>query len=345
MKKNIYFSLLIAFLLVFVAACGNSETAKTSEPTNEPSATDSTDKNEEEKGIDYPTEVLDWTIAFGPGGGNDIMARTLIDILKKYDLYPENIVPENREGGSGAIGWGYVNSKKGDPYQISSTSGSFITTPLLSEPGFNYESFTHIALMATDDLFLAVPGDSPYNTLEEFIAAAKTEDFSIAGIGAANVDRFVAMLLAKEAGFEFEYVPFNAQGEVITALLSNSVDAVMTNPAEVIGQIEAGEMKALAFSGEVPLDAFPDVPTLNELGYNASVPAPRGIIMAADVPDEVVQWWIETLKKVAETPEWQAYIDENYLTEYILYGDDFTEYLGEINGIFEELMRELDIID
>lgn len=349
LKKNSYFGLLIAFLLVFAAACGSSETETSTEPTNESSTTETSeedsDTSAEEKGIDYPTKPLDWTIAFGPGGGNDIMGRTLIDILKKYDLYSENIVPENRAGGSGAVGWGYLNNHKGDPYQLSTTSGSFITTPLLSEPGFNYESFTHIALMATDDLFLAVSGDSPYNTLEEFIAAAKTEEFAIAGIGAANVDRFVAMILAREAGYEFEYVPFNAQGEVITALLSNAVDAVMTNPAEVVGQIEAGELKALAFSGQVRLDSFPDVRTLKELGYNASVPAPRGIVMAGDVPDEVVQWWIETMKKVAETPEWQAYIDENYLTEYILYGGEFTEYLDEINGVFEDLMKELEIID
>ena len=57
---------------------------------------------------DYPSEDMEWTIAFGPGGGNDIMARTMVDILQKDDLYPENIVVENREGGSGATGWGYL---------------------------------------------------------------------------------------------------------------------------------------------------------------------------------------------------------------------------------------------
>src|SRR5690554_5344021 len=77
----------------------------------------------------YPSKRLDWTIAFGPGGGNDIMARTIISILEKYKLYPADIVAENRPGGSGAKGWGYLYAQKGNPYHISTTSGSFITTP------------------------------------------------------------------------------------------------------------------------------------------------------------------------------------------------------------------------
>jgi len=62
----------------------------------------------------YPSKRLNWTIAFGPGGGNDIMSRTLISVLEKYKLYPETIVAENRAGGSGAVGWGYVFSQKGN---------------------------------------------------------------------------------------------------------------------------------------------------------------------------------------------------------------------------------------
>ena len=79
---------------------------------------------------------MDWTIAFGPGGGNDIMARTMVDIIQKEKMYPENIVVENREGGSGATGWGYLFGQSGTGYGISTTSGSFITTPLQADTGW-----------------------------------------------------------------------------------------------------------------------------------------------------------------------------------------------------------------
>ena len=201
---------------------------------------------------DYPdpNERLDWTIAFGPGGGNDIMARTLIEILGKHGLYPGDIVAENREGGSGAVGWGYLHNQAGNPYAISTTSGSYITTPLQADTPWDPTSFTPIALLATDDLVLVVNGDSDIDSFEEFIERAKEDPPTIGGIGAVNVDFIVPTLLAEKAGFEFEYVSFNAEGELTTALLSNALDAIVSNPGEVLGLIESGDMKALAYSGQ-----------------------------------------------------------------------------------------------
>src|SRR5690606_39165376 len=198
---------------------------------------------------DYPSQRLDWTIAFGPGGGNDIMARTMVDILQKYDLYPADITVENRAGGSGAVGWGYPYSHAGDPYQVSTTSGSFITTPLQADTPWQPTDFTPVALLATDDLLLLVNGDSEIKTIDEFIEAAKAGDMTIGGIGAVNVDFIVPTLLADKAGFDFEYVSFNEAGELTTALLSHSLDAIMSNPGEVLGLIESGDMRALAYSG------------------------------------------------------------------------------------------------
>ena len=289
---------------------------------------------------DYPSERLDWTIAFGPGGGNDIMARTMIDILKKHNLYPEEIVAENRAGGSGAVGWGYLFGKKGDPYAISTTSGSFITTPLQADTGWKPTDFTPVALLATDDLLLLVNGTSEIDTLEEFIESAKAEPPSIGGIGAVNVDFIVPTLLAEKAGFEFEYVSFNDAGELNTALLSNALDAIMANPAEVLGLIESKDMKPLAYSGIKTPASLGDVPTFAEAGYPNEVSQPRGLILPPDVPEEAQQWWIETVKKVVETPEWKEYIEKNSLTENVKYGDEFAAFLEQTQNTFSEILRE-----
>ena len=297
------------------------------------------------QGIAYPEESLEWTIAFGPGGGNDIMARTLIEILEKYELYTEPMVPENREGGSGAVGWGYVKNHEGNPYHISTTSGSFFTTPLLSDPGFNYEDFTHIALMAADDLFFLVPADAPYDSLADIVEASQSDPLNVGGNGVANMDRLVIETFMEESGAHLEYVSFNAEGEKLTALLSGSLDAIVMNPGEIAGQIEAGEVKALAYSGKERLPRFDEVPTFIEEGYEVNIPQPRGIVMPGGVSEDIRQWWIETMKEVAETPEWQQYVEDNMLSEHILYGDDFTEYLKETNDMFEAMMKELGVIE
>jgi putative tricarboxylic transport membrane protein len=296
---------------------------------------------------DYPdpSERLDWTIAFGPGGGNDIMARTLIDILDKHDLYPGDIVAENREGGSGAVGWGYLHNQAGNPYAISTTSGSYITTPLQADTPWGPTSFTPIALLATDDLLLLVNGDSDIDSLEEFIEQAKAEPPTIGGIGAVNVDFIVPTLLAEKAGFEFEYVSFNAEGGLTTALLSDALDAIVSNPGEVLGLIESGDMKALGYSGQATPPSLGDIPTFADAGYPVNISMPRGLILAPDVPEEAQQWWIETMKKVVETPEWQQYVESNNLTENIRYGEEFRTFLGETQGAFETILREQGAID
>ncbi|MEJ1994356.1 MAG: tripartite tricarboxylate transporter substrate-binding protein [Limibacillus sp.] len=292
----------------------------------------------------YPSEPLEWTIAFGPGGGNDIMSRTLIDILEKYELYPEDISAENRAGGSGAVGWGYLYSKAGSGYDISTTSGSFITTPLQADTPWGPDKFTPIALLATDDLVLMVNGSSPINTLEEFVAYAKENRITIGGTGTVNVDFIVPKLFSKKAGFEFDYVSFNKFGEMQTALLSDAVDAMVANPGEILGMVESGDMKALAFSGEKTPAELGDIPTLAEAGYPVGVSMPRGLILAPDAPQEAQDWWIGTMKKVVETPEWADYIAKNQLTENIKYGKDFEDFLLNTQAGFAEILREEGVI-
>lgn len=292
-----------------------------------------------------PTQTLNWTIAFGPGGGNDIMSRTIIEILEKYDLYPGDIVATNREGGSGAVGWGYLYNQRGSGHDISTTSGSFITTPLQADTPWSPSDFVPIALLATDDLILLVNGDSEYDTFDEWLAAARENRFAIGGIGAVNVDFIVPQVLSTRAGFDFDYVSFNAAGELNSALLSGALDAIVSNPGEVLGLIESGDMKALAYSGASTPAALGDLPTFGDAGYELGISMPRGLILAPDAPPEAQAWWIDTMKEVVATPEWEAYIDNNILTENVKYGEAFFDFLLNVQDTFETILREEGAID
>lgn len=288
----------------------------------------------------YPSKRLNWTIAFGPGGGNDIMSRTLISIMEKYKLYPEGIVAENRAGGSGAVGWGHVFNQKGNPYHISSTSGSFITTPLQANTSWRPESFTPVALLASDDLVILVNAKSKIKTFREFIDQAKAKPPSIGGIGAVNVDFIVPKMLSERAGFKFDYVSFNKQGELTTALLSSSLDAMMSNPGEVLGLLQSGDLRALAYSGKKTPAALGSIPTFAEAGYDLGVSMPRGLVLPPDVPKEAQDWWIETVKKIVQTPEWKAYIDKQLLTENVIYGEEFRSFLQKTQNAFSDILKK-----
>ena len=294
----------------------------------------------------YPdtNQTLDWSIAFGPGGGNDIMARTIVDILAKYDLYPGDISVENRAGGSGAVGWGYLFAQSGSGYGISTTSGSFVTTPLQADTPWQPADFTPVALLATDDLVLVVNGSSEIQDIGQFIEFAKANPITIAGTGTVNVDFIVPTLFAQAAGFEFEYVSFNSMADQTTALLSSSVDAMVGNPGEILGLIDSGDLRALVYSGASTPDALAGVPTMGDVGHDIGVSMPRGLILAPDAPAEAQAFWIETMKRVVETPEWAAYIENNTLTPTIVYGEDFRTFLNRTQNGFAEVLRSVGAI-
>jgi putative tricarboxylic transport membrane protein len=303
-------------------------------------AGDSGGGNDAGSDSNYPSEPLDWTIAFGPGGGNDIMARTMVDILQKEDLYPENIEVQNREGGSGATGWGYLFSQEGSGYGVSTTSGSFITTPLQADTGWKPADFTPVGLFATDDAVLLVKGDSPIKDWDGWVDAAKKDRLVVGGIGTVNVDFIVSAMLAEQAGYEVEYVPYNEEGQLATSLLSGAVDAMISNPAEILGQVEAGEMRALITTADERIEAMEDTPTDQELGFEGIPSMPRGLILPPDAPEEAQEWWIDTMKKVIETDEWKAYLEENYLTEDVRWGEEFGDYVTETQNQFETILKE-----
>ena len=289
----------------------------------------------------YPSQDLDWTIAFGPGGGNDIMARKIVEILQHHQLYPHDIVVENREGGSGATGWGHVFSEAGSGYAISTTSGSFITTPLQADTGWQPQDFTPVGLFATDDALFLLPGTSPITDWAGWVEFARGKGSAVVGgIGTVNVDFIVHAMLAEKAGYEIEYVPFNDEGQMQTALLSGALDAAVSNPGTVLGQVQAGQLRALLTTAEQPLPEIPDVPTDTSLGVTGIPSMPRGLILPPDAPAHAQQWWIATMQKVVQTPEWREYVASNHLSEDLRWGADFTAYLETTQNEFRRILTE-----
>lgn len=289
----------------------------------------------------YPSQDMDWTIAFGPGGGNDIMARTMVDILQRHQFYPHDIVVENREGGSGATGWGHVFSDAGSGYSISTTSGSFITTPLQADTGWQPQDFTPVGLFATDDSLFLIPGTSPVTDWASWVEYARGKGtVVVGGIGTVNVDFIIQAMLADQAGYKIEYVPFNDEGQMQTALLSSSIEALISNPGTVLGQVQAGQLRALLTTAPEPLPEIPDVPTDESLGFTGLPSMPRGLILPPDAPAHAQQWWIKTMQQVVETQEWKDYIASNHLSQDLRWGPDFTAFLEQTQGDFRRILTE-----
>jgi len=189
-----------------------------------------------------------------------------------------------------------------------------------------------------------VRSESPYKTIEEFVAAARARpgQLTVGGTGTQNEDHIFAHLLEESAKIKLKYVPFNSGGEVTAALMGGHVDAGVMNPNEISAQVEAGKARNLAVAAHKRMSGAPDVPTFAEKGFPFYWEQMRGVVGPANMAPEAVAWWQDTLKKVTATRKWQDdYIKGNLLTPTAWVGEEANKYLDGITGAYERALADL----
>lgn len=277
----------------------------------------------------YPAREVTWVVPAGPGGGSDIIARTVVNIIQEKNLVPYSIIVENRPGGAGSIGYTYLAAQAGDPYYISAIAESFFTAPLMGQSTVNYEDFTPVAALASDLFVMVSARDSGITSVDDLKAM---DAIRIGTTGAMTGSGFLASMVGQSLGVEVRNVPFGSDGEVLSALLGGHVDLQFGNPAEILGQVAAGELVPLAVSSSVRSALLPDVPTFTELGIDVELTMTRGVIMPKDVPAEVVDFWEDVLRQVTETDEWQVdYVERNGMVPTFLDSEEFGARMVELN--------------
>lgn len=300
----------------------------------------------ETKKTAYPEKPIELVVPFSPGGGSDVMARTIAKIMEQEKILPQPLLVVNKPGGGGAIGWTYAAEKKGDPYVIATVSSSFWTTPLTEKTPVNYKSFTPIAGIGLDDFLLLVKADSAITDVKQMVASAKAKPKSLKmGGTSTSDDRVVTSLLEKKAGIQFNYVPFKGGGDVMTALLGGHVDLAWANPGEALAQIEAKKIRPIASASRARLSKFPGVPTLKEAGFEVVFQQRRGIVAPLGIPEEAVKVLEAAFRKLSETTAWKKdYLEKNLITPEFMGSKDFGQALEERNETYKTVYKDLGVI-
>jgi len=333
-KKHLRLIAIAATLLLLLASlvgCGGNQSGSNT-GSNDPGKAAS----------DYPSKPFEFLVPMSAGGGSDVFCRQLVKIIDDYDLCPTPINVVNKPGGSGSIGWTYVaKDHRGNPYELSTVSSSFYTGPLSGQSPVSYKDFTHIIALCEDPTLIVVPGNSPYQTMEQLLEAAKAKPDTITGGGSSglSLDAVVFYALCDQAGVKMKYVPFSGGGEVMTAVLGGHVDFAFLGPSEAASQLEAGKLKAIAVStADRGSGLIADVPTLKELGYDVVLSQLRGVVAPLDIPQEAVDYLYNMFKKAAETPEWKEFVANNFMEEKILGPEEFLKVSEEQNAIYSKYL-------
>ncbi len=291
-----------------------------------------------------PTETIQFVCQSGAGGGSDIMARTIAQNMSQLGLIKKPIVVENITGSGGVKCFTHTLSKAGDPHVWQTVNSNFFVAPITGNTDKYYADFTILAVIGGDPNILCTAADSPFNTLEDVLAAAKANPMGVSiMIGSAGSSGSVSSaMLEAAADVKMTQVPFEGGGDGLAAVMGKQVDLAWQGIGEVMSGVEGGLIKVLAITSEERSPALPDVPTFKELGYDVVYEVPRAIAAPPDMPPEAKAFYTDAFIKLNDSEEWQKnYMEPNFIIPSFGVGDEAVEMIKETHdktlAVFEAL--------
>ena len=239
----------------------------------------------------YPTGSVTLLVPFTTGTGADLLARLLGP--KLADKWKVSVVTDNKAGASGSIGTGIAAKSAPNGLTVLITATAHGTFPaLMPKLPFNpQQAFTPVVLLSTSALGVATSGKSPLNTFKDFQESAKKQPgvLNYSSPGTGSPQHLAMELLAQETGIKLLHVPYKGTSGALTDLMGGHVQASVVALQTAAPHLQSGALRMLALMSAERSPAFPNVPTLKELGIqNGVVETWYGVFVPAGTPPEVV---------------------------------------------------------
>ena len=254
----------------------------------------------------YPDRPVKIVLPFGAGGVADVSSRIIAE--KLGERLGQRFVIENMPGAGGISAAKAVLSAPPDGYTLGLvTNGTAISAAIFNKLPFDpVTEFDMISQLGTFDLVFAVNAASPYKTLADFVAAAKSAPGKL-NVGTVNIggtQHLGAELLKTAAGINVQIVPFRNSPDIVVGLLRDDVHMMVDFPAAVKGQVDDGKLRLLATSGPKRSPSMPSLVTVAEAGVaNYEVTSWNGVFAPRGTPPRVVSVVNATLKEVLAMPD------------------------------------------
>ncbi len=298
---------------------------------------------------DLPSN-LHFLVPGGAGGGWDGTARGTGEALTGAELI-ESASYENMSGGGGGVAIAHLietADRQGDTLMVNSTP--IIIRSLTGVFPQSFRDLTPIAAVIADYAAFVVAADSEFESWDDVLAAYREDPDSVK-IGGGSVrggmDHLVAALAFQAAGEDplaVAYVAYDAGGDALAGLLTGETQLLSTGIGEALGQMEAGQVRILVMTGDERIPEAPDVPTLQELGYDVSFANWRGFFGAPGLSDERADAYAAVLSEMYDTEAWETVRARNGWTNFFRPRAEFVEFLEENEQVIGDMMRQLGVL-
>lgn len=295
-------------------------------------------------GVSTARSKLTMIAPAAPGGGWDGFVREAQQVMRS-DGIVTNPQVVNIPGAGGTIGLTQFVQEAGREDLVMVTGGVMVGAIELSDTKEGLDDVVPLARLADDYAVVVVPTDSPFQTLDELLGAWKEDPgaYAIGGGSLGSIDHLLGGMLAKELGVDprlVNYIAYSGGGEALNALLSHTTPIGISGYNEVRGQIEAGNLRALAISSEERLPGS-DVPTFKEQGVDVSMSNWRGLVAPPGISPDAKAELEAIISELHESPEWSEVVERNSWTDTYQTGPEFTGFIDDEVETVSEIVGDL----
>jgi len=284
-------------------------------------------------------------VPFPAGGSADILARLLGEQINKAN--GPTVVIENRPGGGASIAYEAVARAAPDGNTLVINGNSIVINPNLRKVNYDpIASFEPICYLVSSPNLIVVNSDSPYRTLNDYIAAARAKpgELAFAAVGPATTQHIGFEQFKRLANINVTYVPYTGGAPAITALLGGHVSAALQNYSEAVEQLNAGKLRALASLTRARIPPLPNVPTAAELGLkDYEVEVWFGVLAPAKTPKNAAAELAAWFKAAMQAPDVRQKLNNLGLYPVGTCLDDFAAHIRRQFDDYGRIIREANI--
>jgi tripartite-type tricarboxylate transporter receptor subunit TctC len=293
---------------------------------------------------EWPSRPIKFVVPYPPGGSTDVGARVIGDHLSR--VLGQQIVVENKSGGSGTVGFEAAAKSAPDGYTVLIAPDQVTSAPHVFKVGFDpLKDFLPVIQLSRQPVVLAVHPSLGVMSLAELVAMAKAQPgMSFATSGVGSQQHFVAEWFAQIAGIKLAHVPYRGGGQAINDLIAGHIKIASLGSSPLIPHYKAGTIKLLAQSTLIRSPSLPDVPTYQEAGVKGlALDQWLGALVPAGTPPAIVARLNAEMNKALAEPAIRDSFLQSAQEPVGGSGDDFARLLRDDFVKYERLVRDLGI--
>jgi putative tricarboxylic transport membrane protein len=292
-----------------------------------------------------PVSGLRFLVPNSPGSGYDTTARAAVKAMEEAGIVKQTEV-FNLSGAGGTVGLQRVVNEKGNGKLVMQMGLGVVGAAYTNKSKATLSETTPIARLIEEPEAIAVPKNSPYKTLADFVAAWKAAPGKTpvgGGSSPGGPDHLAPMLTAQAVGVkpsDVNFVSYDGGGELLAALLGSKIKAAFTGTGEVEEQAKAGQLRILAVTSAERVEGI-DAPTLKEAGFDLTFTNWRGMVAPNGISDDAKKQLIDALERMHDSAQWKATLADKGWTDAFLTGDEFGSFLTSEDTRVREVLAKL----